>query len=310
MKKFIITITIFFTITIFGIIGILSLPPTPSFLDNMLIKTTEKDSLIAETPEKRIIFIGGSNLSFGLDSQMMKDSLNLNPINMGMHAGLGLKYMLEEAQPYIKENDVVVIIPEYHQFYGDQVYGEEVLGQVALNINKSLLKDFNFNQWMMLIKNIPIFIEEKVSYQSYVDPKSYNQKNYYSKETFNKYGDATKHWNVHVPRAPDVMKLTGKYNPQAMEYIRSFINTIPSETRVFISFPGFQNQSFASSEEEIDKIYKVLVDSKIKLLGSPSRYEFDNSYFFNTSYHLNKEGTQLRTRLLIEDLKENKVGDR
>ena len=311
MKKFILTLTIFLSITLLGIIVILLLPQTPFSADSMLMGSLQKDSLIAKTPEKRIIFIGGSNLPFGLDSQMIKDSLNFNPVNMGIHAGIGLKYMLEEAQPHIKESDVVVIIPEYHQFYGDQVYGQEVLGQMALDINRSIFKHFNFNQWMMFIKNIPVFIEEKVYYRSYMKPKEENKIPYYSKDAFNKYGDAYKHWNIEFYHGghPPMPRLS-KYNPHTIEYIQAFIDSIPKQTRVYISFPAFQDQSFTNSEEEINKIYSVLVNSKIKLLGNPERYKISNEYLFDTPYHLVKKGAELRTKLLIEDLKKNEVSNK
>ena len=61
--------------------------------DGYLQAYNKKCQLLEDTPSPRIIFVGGSNLAFGLDSQRIKDSLNINVINYGLHAGIGLKYM-------------------------------------------------------------------------------------------------------------------------------------------------------------------------------------------------------------------------
>lgn len=64
--------------------------------DGYLQAYNKKCQLLEDTPSPRIIFVGGSNLAFGLDSQRIKDSLNINVINYGLHAGIGLKYMIDD----------------------------------------------------------------------------------------------------------------------------------------------------------------------------------------------------------------------
>lgn len=67
--------------------------------DGYLQAYNKKCQLLEDTPSPRIIFVGGSNLAFGLDSQRIKDSLNINVINYGLHAGIGLKYMMMTYPP-------------------------------------------------------------------------------------------------------------------------------------------------------------------------------------------------------------------
>lgn len=74
----------------------------------------------------RIIFVGGSNLAFGLDSQRIKDSLNINVINYGLHAGIGLKYMVDDISTYARKGDIIVFAPEYSHFYSGLAYGESI----------------------------------------------------------------------------------------------------------------------------------------------------------------------------------------
>ena len=69
--------------------------------DNYLAAVLEKDRLIRSTPSPKIILVGGSNLAFGIDSRMLRDSLNVNIVNMGLYAKLGLRYMLAQVKPYV-----------------------------------------------------------------------------------------------------------------------------------------------------------------------------------------------------------------
>ena len=81
--------------------------------DGYLQAYNKKCQLLEDTPSPRIIFVGGSNLAFGLDSQRIKDSLNINVINYGLHAGIGLKYMIDDISTYARKGDIIVFAPEY-----------------------------------------------------------------------------------------------------------------------------------------------------------------------------------------------------
>jgi hypothetical protein len=116
MNKLIKKITlVIIPIILFIFLGI-SLPTTPRASKSLLFANLKKDYLLKNVESPRMIFIGGSNLSFGLDSQKIKISLGINPINTGVHAGIGLKYMLDNTIQYIKNGYIIILIPEYHHF--------------------------------------------------------------------------------------------------------------------------------------------------------------------------------------------------
>ena len=103
MKVFLRKLLVFSIIvpTVF-LIGLL-LPPTPLAKEYLLTKKPMKDSLLANVKAPRIIFVAGSSMAFGLDSQVFRDSLNRFPINTGLHGGMGLFYMLENTAKYVKK---------------------------------------------------------------------------------------------------------------------------------------------------------------------------------------------------------------
>ena len=77
MRRFILQLIWFLMpIVILFVVGLL-LPATPRASKSLLVANLQKDSLLENTKPPRVIFVGGSNLSFGLNSQMIKESLNM-----------------------------------------------------------------------------------------------------------------------------------------------------------------------------------------------------------------------------------------
>ena len=134
MKKFILRILFFFFVLfLFFILGLI-LPATPQATKSILFSKIAKDSLLKNVPSPRIIFIGGSNLNMGLNSQLIKDSLGLNPINTSITVNIGLIYMMDDMLKYIKKGDVVIAAPEYAQYYNKDAYGGEPLLRIIFDV--------------------------------------------------------------------------------------------------------------------------------------------------------------------------------
>ena len=53
-----------------------------------LAASVDKHHLLVHQPSPRIVFVGGSNLAFGLDSGAIERSLGYHPVNMGLNLGL------------------------------------------------------------------------------------------------------------------------------------------------------------------------------------------------------------------------------
>ena len=152
MKKFINNILLIAGILITLILAITMLPMEQ---DGYLQAYNKKCQLLEDTPSPRIIFVGGSNLAFGLDSQRIKDSLNINVINYGLHAGIGLKYMIDDISTYATKGDIIVFAPEYEHFY-TIAYGESVTVTPLLAVTHcEKINLLDIRQWTILIAGIP-----------------------------------------------------------------------------------------------------------------------------------------------------------
>ena len=171
MKLFLRKVTYFaLIILILTSIG-LFLPTTPRVSESLLFGAIQKDSLLKNVESPRIIFVGGSNLSFGINSQMIKDSLGLNPINTAIHAAIGLKYMMENTLQYVREGDIVVLAPEYDHFYRKYDVVSEELMRMVFDVNFSNFKLLNFKQKLALIPHIPKYSLSKFKPNEYMNVK-------------------------------------------------------------------------------------------------------------------------------------------
>ncbi len=94
-----------------GIVFLAIRPDPENYFAGSLLQV----ELLEKTPSPRIILIGGSNVSFGLDAELMQQTLGIPVINDGLHAGLGVA-PLRELEDYIRAGDVIIISLEYSMF--------------------------------------------------------------------------------------------------------------------------------------------------------------------------------------------------
>ena len=298
MKKFLIKTMLFsLLLLLFLIIGFL-LPVTPRASKSLLYAKIHKDSLLKNTDSLRIIFVGGSNLSFGINSQMIKDSLHLNPINTAIHAAIGLEYMMHNTLNYIKKGDVIILAPEYYHFYGRFIYGSEELLRTVVDINPFDIIHLETEQKKNITKYLLKYSFSKFKPTEYF---GFKESDIYSTNSFNEYGDVYTHWSMNQQEFPSYDTITGKYNPNAIQLINSFRIELEKKGGIlFISFPSFQASSYDKSIRQIKRVEKELMNNNFELLGTPERYRMPDSMMFNTPYHLLKIGVDYRTKLLID----------
>lgn len=301
MRHFLCEILLFTIVLTFFILIGLFLPPTPRASKSLLAASVQKDSLMKNVEFPRIIFIGGSNLSFGLNSQMIKDSLKLNPVNTGIDAAIGLIYMMDNALQYVKEGDIIILIPEYEQFYGSFSYGSEELLHLIFDINPSNIKLLKAKQLLNIIPYIPKYTISKFKPKEY---SNFQETDLYGVSSFNKYGDVYSDLRSERKIFESAKPITKKYNKSVIKSIKKFNSEIERKKAIlFVSFPDFQDLSYQTYLEQIKKIENEYNFNGLRIIGNPQRYMMPDSLMFDTPAHLIKTGVNYRTRLFIEDFK-------
>lgn len=308
MKKYFTRLILFFLI-LFSIFFLGMVLPDKTPVENLHYSIIDKHAQLQKPGDNRVILVGGSSLSFGIYSQIIKDSLNRDVINMAINAGYGLKFLLDDARQFIRPNDMVILIPEYAFFFGTAFYGEEGLLQAidAVPSNKEIM---TFRQWLAIMRYIPRHSLGKwkaLVRSPFISSKDDEEIGDYERRSFNEMGDVISHWEKDPTAISDIV-FSGKYNPNSIEYIKEFEQFVLSrDAEMYISYPSLIESSLALNEEVIKDIEKLYKEKELKILGTPERYSLDTSLYYNTHYHLTREGQFLRTRMLLEDLERNRL---
>ena len=294
--------SILICLPIFAIIIVgFGLPPDPLFKNSFYFAQLDKNLLLKTTVSPRLILVGGSNISFGVDSKILKDSLKLNPINTGIDARLGLKFMLHNTLPYIKRGDIVVIVPEYNQFYDGFSEGKTEL-LAMIDVTKTLCK-IDLSQFLMILPLAPSYALAK--FRKAVSPPTFDNSTIgvYERKSFNSFGDTYIHWSLSKTNVAIIRSVGLTYNPSPLVECIKFAKKARNRgAQVFFSFPAFQDSSYDLNLQKIRHIEMCMHETGIPVIGTAREYRVVDSLTFNTPYHLIRSGVVWRTNILAHEL--------
>ena len=208
MKSFLKTLLIFsIPLTLLIIIG-LALPPTPRSATSHLFAKYKMDSLLRHVSSPRLILVGGSNISLSINSQIFRDSLEINPINTGISINIGLSYMLDNTLRHVRKNDIVIVSPEYDQFFNRVSLGGEDLVRTVFDVSRKSVFDLRPSQAINIAPLIPYYSLSKFKIREYTSPRDPSE--IYDRDSFNEYGDNAKHWNLPAQSVEPLKPLDAK----------------------------------------------------------------------------------------------------
>lgn len=255
---------------------------------------------------RRVIFAGGSNLAFGIDSKEIQEQIKEPVVNMGIHARLGLPFILNELQSVIRKDDVVFLSLEYYLGSGDYALQKNTAGYFP-----TASTYFKTNWWedvVTLVDGRVRNIKNNKDYIVYPSVRNADNENVtpvYSVRAFNSFGDVVQHLGM---KGEDKLRDKG-FIPysywQGIKELNDFYDSASAkQVKVFFLFPNFPESEYKRNAGTLSKYENdISHDLKFKALNKPADFVYPDSLFFDTVYHLNKEGREKRTAKLIELLK-------
>ena len=273
------------------------------------------DMLIRYQGQKKLVLFGGCNFAYGIYSPMIeKEFSDYKVINCGINGEFNALFQIEIIETYLEKDDIFIHCPEQmngYQFLTKLLIDSRVFAMVEGNYDLLGLADFSYS---------PFIIE---AYTDYNKLRSDNENTSYEEEAgmFNTYGDYLEDRDYYEPneRIRDVSYTENwKYdvslvNKDNLTLLGNKYNGISSKgVTVYFTYAPMNENSCESSviydkALEFDKTLKEsLKDYDVTIISDVCDYIFKGRYFFDTDYHLNFYGAELRTEKLINDLK--KVG--
>ncbi len=260
----------------------------------------------AESP--KLVLVGGSNLACGVDSERMQQALQQPVVNMGLHADLGLRFMLAEVRDRLLPGDRVVVVPEYEQFFG------------IMNGNVSLVKVVHYyprsaryirtpGQWWRFAVHSFDFIQGNLKYwlEEISAVRRDDRYDIYQRRAFSPYGDLLSHldqppfdWHYgdYQPLRID------RYDPAAARVLASFAQEMQRRgVGMVMLFPCYEQERLGRNRAALQVVIKDLQRLRVPVVGTPDDYAFPRACFYDTEYHLNRRGREQRTDKMIADVR-------
>lgn len=281
--------------------ALLSVPNNYIRLSYFGVSTQRQIERAKTIDEPKIVFVGGSNCSCGLCSPMVSEHFNMPVCNTGVNYIFGLAAHVQLYKEFIKPGDVVVVMPEYQQFFGDLYLGnEEYLGLLS-TIYPRGFKNLTFRQQWHLLPSVPRAFEAALEMRN-----KHPIGDIYVPDALNEYGDVERydlrrHDQNHDWKPTEFGE--SKLQKGAINVLSDFDDYCKAHHATLLVIPpGYKAVNFDANREAIDLVWHALKENGLPVFSSPERYKLADSLHFDSEYHLTYEGTLVRTSLLIEDM--------
>ncbi|MFB6457222.1 hypothetical protein ACE38W_18260 [Chitinophaga sp. Hz27] len=264
-----------------------------------------KHARLNEMKGNRVIFAGGSNVAFGLDSKMVEDAIHMPVVNLGLHGGLGLDFILQELEHNVRAGDVVFLSAEYFlekgrydldyaagKFLPDAGnYYEQDFYTTFKHLVEAKFDQVCYNRDRLMLRFKPAAIRERKAELEQV----------YSRHAFNSYGDVIAHLDLRPDGAPATpLKLQSGYWDGIAKINKANDIISAKGAKLYFLFPTFAKSSYEFNKSVIHQYQaSILADLKVTVLNKPEDFVYPDSLFFDSYYHLTKKTRIWRTEKMI-----------
>jgi hypothetical protein len=283
---------------------------------------------------RRIVILGGSNALFGLDSAAIESATRRPTVNLGLHGGLSLDYMLGHASPLFRPGDIVILSLEYSYFESanpspswftsnvmawapryfwrlsprDKLeFAWSTPAKRVLNGALAALFGTRLRERRGRVVRAPAAVLEEAGAIRQAGGGSAKPA-LYSFQNMSERGDIQgTDGSFYTDDLDTLPAPVFKSSHEAWERLRRFQSECRRRgIRVFLSWPALPAQ-FGRNEPAVRRYLKAIQTEAARLglpaLGDPADYLLDQRYFFNTIYHLNQEGRAVRTARVLDRLR-------
>lgn len=271
---------------------------TQAYTGSILDKTARMESI----REPKILLVGNSNLSFGMDSARLEEATGMPVVNLGLHGGLGNAFHEELAKPYIRQGDIVILC---HSDYASDGIGDNTLAWVTLEKHTNLWNILRPEDIPKFLRAYPdYFLNCIKNYLSHSDVPIADSA--YARCAFNEYGDIIcrpVHDTSQYTFTQGSLALPG-VDSVCLDRMNAFHDYVRSQgATLLLSYYPIAWGEYTPQEDAYLAIQDTLRSRlTFPIISDIRDYFIPYEYFYDTIYHLNEEGVAIRTGQLAEDL--------
>lgn len=267
----------------------------------------DKYRILKQTNEPKLILVGGSNLAFGLNQSMLEEETGYKVASLGLHGGFGQLFPSELAKENINAGDVVLLAYEYTwlEDIGFDHLGTDMV-MSGIDHHVSMYKHIPLRKWPSFLGYLFTYANVKNTYQP--------AQGIYSSQAFDRQsGQMVALRKDPMPYSAEVFGTLDITNPaiseKSVDYLRKYKEYIEKKgARVyFVSVPIVEDALIGEKTNllRVKELEEELIG--IAYLSNPTQYVYPKEWMSDALYHCNSEGEQIRTKMLIDDLKNNGI---
>lgn len=275
----------------------------PQYLYNYQASLIDKNERLCSIDGPKIVLIGNSNLVFGIDSAAIEEAFGMPVVNMGMHGNLGNPFVEQAALKNVHEGDIVIL--SYSNFDDGDVIRNPQLAWITIENHLELYSYVRPKDWKDMIKAYPTYLRGCLQLWSQ-GIGNMDSGSEYSRLQFNEYGDniydrpslapGTDFTLVHIPAVGDTTIARINALDQKLKEKGATLLVTAYPTPICEYTPD--REEYVAFSDKIDSLLTC------PLISRYEDYLMDKELFYNTYLHLNNQGAQVRTALLIEDMQD------
>lgn len=260
----------------------------------------------------KILVIGGSNVAFGLDSQLLEDLLGEKGYDytvcpFGLYAAVGTSAMLDLSRDTLGNGDIVVLAMEPTSETMSDYFGAETFWKCAEDAPQLIGKLSRDKQGTLAGSYLSYLHQRRDIVSSGNFPAA---EGVYAASSFDERCDLiydrpgnrmAAGFDTSLTVDLEMVRVSDAFAAQLREYCDAAAKRGAS---VLLSFSPVNRPSVADlSEEAVEAFFHTCLEAfACPVISDPNRYILDSGWFYDSNFHLNSAGAQLRTGLLAEDL--------
>ena len=281
--------------------------PQNSHENDFTAAIVDKYDRLNSAEGKKIVFVGGSSLPFGLKCELIENELpDYTAVDFGLYAALGTVVMMDLSLSGISEGDLVILAPEtdpqlYSEFFTPRLFRTSIGDRTDLlaSLSSGRRKEAANAYYPVLIDRLRQRNDPQV-------PES----ELYARSSFNEYGDiAFLRSRNRMSGGYDSSKTVSLSELLDEEFIDE-VNAYAKKVRdrgatLLFWFPPINQAAVRFSDKEANRFNRQLSERlDCEVIGDVRDTVYDSGYFYDTNYHLNDDGAILHTANAIKQIKE------
>ncbi len=277
------------------------------YKETYLAELDVKIDRLRDTEGKRIIFIGGSSLPFGIRSALIEERLEgWSVVNFGLYATIGTKAMMDMARPYIKEGDIVILSPELSEQTYSLYFNPDALLEATDGISSSL-SGIRLDDKVSLFYNYYKYAFNKLELTASGEIPGADEESrvgIYWKDSFDEYGEisAEREYNIMADRGyyDSTMPISvGEelFDTDFIEYVNDYCDYVKEcGATVLFGFSPVNRLALDSSLMALGEFQDALGERiDCGFAWDIEDCAIHEGYFYDTNFHLNSAGAEYFT---------------